>query len=379
MNYQLASIRQRVFGYLLDSMLLEFISYATVAAIFALFRVSDLFLLIVLGFCCYLGTRVLVDILFTILLPWFTTGKTIGKALMNTRIAKLDGGQVRITHLIVRSLTLLTLTAFFGVFGLVASLFIMLLSKSKQGVHDQIAKTIVIKSKTSRKKLITFWIAYVLTVLISTTVIVLAGVAIVNNVAEQENSRIESFNSRNVSLSGVEGPLAEIPQIDIFDLGTPDYYKAATAMVQSDYITARKYIDEAHRKSPESLFINAYRCYVYTEALYTYEPYEVCAAVLEKSPNNPAVIGNQIINAHYFDECDEVNRLSIHLSNLRMGAMLGDEDLSTYYGNAGSYLVSCEVNPELSNKMIAKAIELTSNESFKEFYRDYLIDEEVVE
>jgi len=75
---------------------------------------------------------------------WATTGRTIGYRAMGLRLARSDGGQVSLGAAIARFVTLFACLMFFFP-GILGAMW-MLWDDKRQGWHDKVADTVVVRS-----------------------------------------------------------------------------------------------------------------------------------------------------------------------------------------------------------------------------------------
>lgn len=146
LEYELASLGERIVGYLIDRFILG--SYILVIAL--IFFNANLF---------YLGEAWVVYLFMIPVLFYdlasevLMNGQTVGKRVMNIKIISLDGGQPSLGQYLIR--WLFRLVDFYGTFSLCA-LITVAVSKRKQRVGDMVAGTTLIKtiSRTSLQQTI---------------------------------------------------------------------------------------------------------------------------------------------------------------------------------------------------------------------------------
>ena len=87
-----------------------------------------------------------VSILYTLLLPLFWTGYTVGKRIMGVRIAKVNGDKLGIGTMLLRTVVAgIVYVVTLGI-GLIVSAFMVGLRADKRGLHDLIAGTYVTRN-----------------------------------------------------------------------------------------------------------------------------------------------------------------------------------------------------------------------------------------
>ena len=90
------------------------------------------------------------NLLYALFLPVVWYGYTIGKRVLGVRIVKLDGGNVKIGTMLMRTLVSgLVYAITFGI-GLIVSIFMVALRDDKRALHDFIAKTYVTTEPPAR-------------------------------------------------------------------------------------------------------------------------------------------------------------------------------------------------------------------------------------
>lgn len=89
----------------------------------------------------------ILSVLYSLLLPVFWQGYTIGKRIMGIRIAKVDGTQLGFGPMLLRTLVGSLVYAVTLGLAAIASAFMVGLRKDKRSVHDLIAGTYVTYEK----------------------------------------------------------------------------------------------------------------------------------------------------------------------------------------------------------------------------------------
>ncbi|WP_088103953.1 RDD family protein [Halalkalibacter urbisdiaboli] len=87
------------------------------------------------------------DVLYSLLLPVFWYGYTVGKRICGIRIVKLDGSNVGFGTMLLRYLVAGFVYVITLGIAFIVSVFMVAFRKDKRGVHDMIAKTYVTYEK----------------------------------------------------------------------------------------------------------------------------------------------------------------------------------------------------------------------------------------
>jgi uncharacterized RDD family membrane protein YckC len=78
-------------------------------------------------------------------LPWSTSGRTLGMAIVGLRVVRADGSPVNFGHAVVRIVTLPLSLLFLGI-----GILVMLVQPERRALHDLIAGTAVVYSWNAR-------------------------------------------------------------------------------------------------------------------------------------------------------------------------------------------------------------------------------------
>ncbi|WP_100405288.1 RDD family protein [Bacillus solitudinis] len=89
----------------------------------------------------------IVDILYSLLLPVFWYGYTVGKRICGIRIVKLDGSNVGFGTMLLRYIVAGFVYVITLGIAYIVSIFMVAFRQDKRGVHDMIAKTYVTYEK----------------------------------------------------------------------------------------------------------------------------------------------------------------------------------------------------------------------------------------
>lgn len=133
-----AGFLTRLFASLIDliiTYLFYFVFLGLVGKYLNIFSKSNL-----AGFSFFIIINLLFGLYFVVF--WSTTGQTIGKLIMRQKVVSLDGSKISIKTAAIRWLGYIvsTLPLYLGFLWIIWD-------KDKQGFHDKIAKTYVIKIK----------------------------------------------------------------------------------------------------------------------------------------------------------------------------------------------------------------------------------------
>lgn len=85
----------------------------------------------------------IIEFLYTLLVPVFWMGYTIGKRILGIRIAKVNGDKVGIGTMLMRTIVSALVYAVTLGIGLIVSAFMVGLREDKRAIHDFIAGTYV--------------------------------------------------------------------------------------------------------------------------------------------------------------------------------------------------------------------------------------------
>lgn len=89
------------------------------------------------------GLQAGMDLLYTLLLPVFWYGYTVGKRICGIRTVKLDGSNVGFGTMLLRTVVAGFVYVITLGIAFIVSIFMVAFRKDKRGVHDMIAKTYV--------------------------------------------------------------------------------------------------------------------------------------------------------------------------------------------------------------------------------------------
>ena len=142
-EYELAGLRERFFGLLIDTLIIGFIwiSLAFIFGALGLFR-SD-FMAQAVGVFPFWFLM-----LYNMLCETFMNGQTFGKRTQGTKVVRIDGKPTSMSDLLLRSVLLLADYVFSG--GILGALLISTTDK-RQRLGDMAAGTTVIKIGTDRR------------------------------------------------------------------------------------------------------------------------------------------------------------------------------------------------------------------------------------
>lgn len=152
-EYEIASVVQRIAAYIIDTIILSVYLFIVVMAV----QLDDIFA----NFGTWLFFMLLLAklpwILYQPVLEYLTSGQTIGKMALGIRVVRLNGERVGWREVMTRWLLrgdflwistnfLVFLIPFWNIFDT----FIVILSNKQQRIGDSLAGTIVIKNKSSQ-------------------------------------------------------------------------------------------------------------------------------------------------------------------------------------------------------------------------------------
>ena len=100
----------------------------------------------ILRLATFLGSIAFISLSYFVLIWTFTAGQSVGKALVGVRIVPMDGSRITVWRAIVRYFAFL-----FSALVLFLGLLWVLISDSRQGWHDKIARTCVIYDWPARE------------------------------------------------------------------------------------------------------------------------------------------------------------------------------------------------------------------------------------
>ncbi|MCM3760430.1 RDD family protein [Halalkalibacter oceani] len=88
-----------------------------------------------------------VNLLYTLLLPVFWHGYTVGKRICGIRIVKLDGSDVGIGAMLLRTIVAGFVYVITLGIAFIVSIFMVVFRKDKRSIHDMLAQTYVTYQK----------------------------------------------------------------------------------------------------------------------------------------------------------------------------------------------------------------------------------------
>jgi uncharacterized RDD family membrane protein YckC len=98
------------------------------------------------GYLPLLLMSILIGLAYTIILPYFYDGKTLGRQIVGTKVVRVDGTKLRLSQLVYREVVgkalfwVLTL----GI-GLLVDWYLVVATPTKQAVCDRMANTLVVE------------------------------------------------------------------------------------------------------------------------------------------------------------------------------------------------------------------------------------------
>jgi uncharacterized RDD family membrane protein YckC len=143
-EYELAGLRERFFGMLIDALIMIFlwIALLTIAGMFA-FSTGSGFLMQMISTFPFWFT-----VFYGLICETLLNGQTFGKRTQMTKVVRIDGKPVSLSDLLLRSVLLLA--DFMFSFGVIGALFIST-NSLRQRLGDMAAGTTVIKIGTDRR------------------------------------------------------------------------------------------------------------------------------------------------------------------------------------------------------------------------------------
>jgi len=133
-DYQLASVGDRIFAYLIDG----FIQFSYILTIFLSFAI------IANGMEWWISLLFLPVVFYHLLCESFLNGQSFGKMILKIRVVKIDGGEMRFIDCFLRWIFRLVDFSLPGAGPFVALLMVIIGGKG-QRVGDLVAKTTVLK------------------------------------------------------------------------------------------------------------------------------------------------------------------------------------------------------------------------------------------
>jgi len=129
------------------SLLMQLMEFAeTVDPNASLAEVSPFLWELLLGYAPLLLMSVIIGLGYTIMLPYYYDGKTIGRQIVGTKVVRVDGQRLTISQLLLRELVgkALFWVVTLGI-GLLVDWFLVVATPTKQAVCDRMATTLVIE------------------------------------------------------------------------------------------------------------------------------------------------------------------------------------------------------------------------------------------
>lgn len=385
MNYELARFRNRLAAYFIDQLVIGLMIAATIYALIAILELKSDMTAIIYTLLMALASLIVYSFLYEVILIKITKGKTLGKAIFNIRIVKLDSSKLGTKDLIKRWILKTTFINISESIYLIINCFVMKISPYKQTLHDKFSKTIFIKSPTPFNKKALSAILAITVISFSLLVLVLSSIAVYLNsdsykekmqerIQEHDSPRVETKPGVAQSLTGEQGPWATLPDDEGFITGFIEYNRAADyyQSEKPDLDKAKESIDKAYEKNKNSINISTLRCYIYSDLADAQNAYDICSTILKRTPNNPEILYSHMYNLYLLDRCAEVGEIGVQISNMQFDDSFEKSTLSTIYGSAGIYLAYCEVNQELSIKFLEEAKSLTNDTDYKNYYQEYI-------
>ncbi|WP_128330463.1 RDD family protein [Apibacter sp. HY039] len=144
-DYNLADIGNRIFGYILDAIFVMIYSVIIIVLFFSntdmleygFFQDGEEFLLILLILL------LLPAFTYALWAPYFMQGQTFGKKILKLKIIKADGSEAKFSTFLIRWLLSPVDTSFYCVIGLI----VMSTNTRRQRVADLVAGTVVISTR----------------------------------------------------------------------------------------------------------------------------------------------------------------------------------------------------------------------------------------
>lgn len=139
-NYDLAPLRDRLIGLLIDALLVIAAFFLVFTLVSSITEIGELLSAIL----PYL--TILLFFVYTLSMEIFNKGQSLGKMTMGIRVLKLDGSDPSLSDYIIRSVFHLIDT--YLCFGVLGSIFIAT-SENRQRMGDRAANTVVVKLNTT--------------------------------------------------------------------------------------------------------------------------------------------------------------------------------------------------------------------------------------
>ncbi|NJN33142.1 MAG: RDD family protein [Saprospiraceae bacterium] len=143
-EYELASLRERFLGLLIDSLLILFlwIALSSLASSLGIFSMGRFASMIIILFPIWFG------IIYFLMAESFLNGQSVGKKTQNTKVIRVDGKALSLSDVLLRAVLMLSDYVFCA--GVLGALFIST-TERRQRLGDMAAGTTVIKIGTDRR------------------------------------------------------------------------------------------------------------------------------------------------------------------------------------------------------------------------------------
>lgn len=142
-EYELAGLRERFFGLLIDSIIMVFLWIALRIVTAFVFQMESRFIEMVVSLF-----PIWFLLLYSMACEAVLNGQTIGKRAQNTKVVRIDGKQIALSDLLLRAVLLIA--DYFFSLGILGALLISTTDK-RQRLGDMAAGTTVIKMGTDRR------------------------------------------------------------------------------------------------------------------------------------------------------------------------------------------------------------------------------------
>ncbi len=142
-EYELAGLRERFFGMLIDTIIMVFLWIALRIVTFSAIFGGSRFVEIVMGLF-----PIWFLMLYSMTCEAFLNGQTIGKRSQKTKVVRIDGKPISLSDLLLRAVLLLP--DYFFSFGVLGALLISTTDK-RQRLGDMAAGTTVIKTGNDKR------------------------------------------------------------------------------------------------------------------------------------------------------------------------------------------------------------------------------------
>jgi uncharacterized RDD family membrane protein YckC len=178
---KLARLRYRFLGIMVESILTEAIVIPMILGILVVLKVTNsLSIILIFSVLYYVGILTL-DFLNNVVLVKLTNGKSLGKALFNTRILGSNFRSASLWSIIKHWFVLTGFGLSLSWVGLLVNYLVMRKMPLKQGIHNIIADTVVVESQTSNNKFVLLWGSVALAFMMSLVLCIMFGVILTTN------------------------------------------------------------------------------------------------------------------------------------------------------------------------------------------------------